>query len=152
LRYQLDPHFFFNTLTALSSLIQEGETEKADLMVVALSAFLRHSLQQSPTDKVELADEVGAQERYLQIEQIRFGERLQWTSRVSELAARIPVPVFILQPLFENAIKHAVASTTKPVRLEVVADVQAGALTITVSDDGPGEAAAAAKLGVGLDN
>lgn len=152
LRYQLDPHFFFNTLTALSSLIQERESEKADLMVVALSAFLRHSLQQSPTDRVALADEVGAQERYLQIEQIRFGARLAWTSKVSPQAARVPVPVFILQPLFENAIKHAVAVTTEAVRVELAATAQRGVLTISVSDDGPGDVAAHGRLGVGLDN
>jgi integral membrane sensor domain MASE1 len=152
LRYQLDPHFFFNTLNALSSLIQEGETAKADLMVVSLSAFLRHSLTQSPTDRIPLSEEIRAQERYLQIEQIRFGERLAWAARVSPEAEAVPVPCFILQPLVENAIKHGVATTLGPVRVELAARVHAGVLTVLVSDNGCAEGASPARLGVGLEN
>jgi len=152
LRYQIQPHFLFNTLTALSTLILDRENERAERMVMALSQFLRRSLVRSPQDRVSLRNEVEAQDQYLAIEQERFGERLRFEKNVCPQAERFMVPSLILQPLVENAVKYAVAAQSKPTTITLSARSEGDRLHIEVRDDGPKDAGAAGGLGVGLAN
>lgn len=152
LRYQIQPHFLFNTLTALSTLILDRENERAERMVMALSQFLRRSLVRSPQDRVSLRSEVEAQDQYLAIEQERFGERLRFEKNVCPEAERFMVPSLILQPLVENAVKYAVAAQSKPTTITLQARTEGDRLHIEVRDDGPEGAGAKGGLGVGLAN
>ena len=154
LRLQLDPHFLFNALNTVSGLIVSGRTEAADETVGALSSFLRASLAADASADVSLADEVRLQQLYLRIEQVRFGERLQVAWEVPEALENAAVPALILQPLVENSIRHAVARTSRPVRVRVSARAEAHRLLLAVEDDGPGEAVDERESGhgVGLSN
>ena len=153
LRYQIQPHFLFNTLTALSTLILDKENERAERMVMALSRFLRHSLVRSPQDRVQLKAEVEAQEEYLGIEQERFGDRLRFEKDISPAAARLMVPSLILQPLIENAVKYAVAGQSAPTTINLKAAVDGDSLVIEVRDDGPPmKPKPGSGLGLGLAN
>jgi two-component sensor histidine kinase len=154
LRYQINPHFLFNTLNALSSLILQGDNARAERMVLSLSNFLRVSLENAPGDRITLAEELEAQRQYLAIEQERFGERLKFRESVpADLAAAL-APGLILQPLIENAVKYGVARTRKPVTVEIAAEAVDGALRIHVRDDATPDTGEAAPqtLGVGLAN
>ncbi|MBX7250047.1 MAG: histidine kinase [Caulobacteraceae bacterium] len=152
LRYQIQPHFLFNTLTALSTLILDKENERAERMVMALSRFLRHSLVRSPEDRIALRGEVEAQEQYLGIEQERFGERLRFEKAIEPDAERLLVPSLILQPLIENAVKYAVAASSAPTTIELVARRVGDRLEVSVRDDGRAGGEVASGLGVGLTN
>lgn len=157
LRYQIQPHFLFNTLSAISTLVRDRETERAERMVLSLSRFLRSSLVRSPEELVPLREEVEIQDLYLGIEQERFGERLRLVKEVEAGAETCLVPSLILQPLVENAVKYAVAESTKPVTITISAVRNQRQLAVTVRDDGPGVAlsrrdGAKKGLGVGLDN
>jgi two-component system LytT family sensor kinase len=153
LRYQINPHFLFNTLNALSSLILQKDVERAERMVLSLSNFLRASLEKAPGDKITLADELTAQHQYLAIEQERFGDRLRLSEATPPELRDALVPGLILQPLIENAVKYGVARTTRPVAIEISAELRGDRLAITVQDDAvPDIAKAPATLGVGLAN
>lgn len=153
LRYQINPHFLFNTLNALSSLILQKDFDRAERMVLSLSNFLRASLEKAPGDKITLADEVAAQRQYLAIEEERFGDRLRLVESTPAELQDALVPGLILQPLVENAVKYGVARTRRPVRVEITAALSERTLTITVQDDAaPDIAKAPATLGVGLAN
>ena len=153
LRYQINPHFLFNTLNALSSLILQKDVERAERMVLSLSNFLRASLEKAPGDKITLADELTAQHQYLAIEQERFGDRLRLSEATPPELRDALVPGLILQPLIENAVKYGVARTTRPVAIEISAEQRGDRLAITVRDDAvPDIADAPATLGVGLAN
>lgn len=152
LRYQIQPHFLFNTLTALSTLILDRENERAERMVMALARFLRHSLVRSPQDRIQLGAEVEAQEQYLGIEQERFGDRLRFVKDIAPETQRLMVPSLILQPLIENAVKYAVASTSRPTTITLMSRRNGETLEIEVTDDGPAVAAAQPGLGLGLAN
>ena len=152
LRYQIQPHFLFNTLTALSTLILDRENERAERMVMALSRFLRHSLVRSPQDRVQLKAEVEAQEQYLGIEQERFGDRLKFVKDIAPDTERLMVPSLLLQPLIENAVKYAVAATSRPTTIELTARRRGDILEISVRDDGPKAVASEPGLGLGLAN
>ncbi len=153
LRYQINPHFLFNTLNALSSLILQKENEKAEKVVLSLSKFLRVSLEKDPSDKIALADEIEAQRQYLSIEEIRFGERMRFEADIPPDLANALAPSLILQPLVENAVKYGVARSTGPVRVTIAAEARDGQLRITVSDDGAHDLLAEpVRLGVGLEN
>ena len=157
LRYQINPHFLFNTLNALSSLILQKDFARAERMVLSLSNFLRASLEKAPGDKITLADELTAQRQYLAIEQERFGDRLRLTETTPPELQDALVPGLILQPLIENAVKYGVARTTRPVAVEIVAESRGGQLRVTVQDDAapdiaPNGANAPITLGVGLTN
>lgn len=152
LRYQIQPHFLFNTLTALSTLILDKENERAERMVMALSRFLRHSLVRSPQDRVQLKAEIEAQEEYLGIEQERFGERLRFVKDIAPDTERLMVPSLILQPLIENAVKYAVAATSRPTTITLTTRRRADMLEIEVTDNGPTAAPSSAGLGLGLAN
>ncbi|MEO5558427.1 MAG: histidine kinase [Dokdonella sp.] len=138
LRYQLNPHFLFNTLNAISTLILDGRREQANGMVGALSGFLRYSLDNDPQQKVTLDQEIGAVKRYLAIEQLRFGDRLKVGILVTSPAGTALVPSLILQPLIENAVKYAVSRREEGGRIEIVARVDEGTIDIALRDDGPG--------------
>lgn len=154
LRYQINPHFLFNTLNSLSSLILGQKTDVAERMLMNLSAFFRATLSADPTADVPLEEEIKLQRLYLDIEQIRFPDRLSVEVDVPAALRSAQVPVLILQPIVENAVKYGVAKSKKPVRIRISAYEEAGRLHIKVKDDG--EAAPAdlesASTGVGLRN
>lgn len=149
LRYQLNPHFLFNTLNAISTLVLDGRRDQANGMVGALSGFLRYSLDSDPEQRVTLDQEIESVRRYLMIEQVRFGDRLRVGIMVTPEAGSALVPSLILQPLIENAIKYAVSRREEGGRIELVAHTVDGALEITLRDDGPGSADYAPKSGGG---
>ena len=138
LRYQLNPHFLFNTLNAISTLILEQQTEPANRMVTRLSSFLRYSLDNDPMQKITLEQELAALKLYLDIEKVRFEERLSLELDIGEEAARALIPSLLLQPLVENAIKYGIALSEEGGRLRIAAKVFAGDLLLELSDDGPG--------------
>ncbi|MFT7243689.1 MAG: two-component system LytT family sensor kinase [Candidatus Azotimanducaceae bacterium] len=138
LRYQLNPHFLFNTLNAISTLILEQNTTVANQMVSKLSNFLRYSLDKDPMQKVDLDHEISTMKLYLEIEQVRFEDRLKVELNVTEDAAKALVPSLILQPLVENSIKYAIASRIEGGTITINAKKYAGDLLIEVIDDGPG--------------
>lgn len=138
LRYQLNPHFLFNTLNAISTLILEKNNDSANHMVRKLSNFLRYSLDIDPMQKVELEHEINTMKLYLEIEQVRFEDRLCVEFAIDEGARKALVPSLILQPLVENSIKYAVAASEKGGKISINAKVFAGDLVLQVADDGPG--------------
>jgi LytS/YehU family sensor histidine kinase len=138
LRYQLNPHFLFNTLNAISTLILEQNTELANRMVTKLSSFLRYSLDNDPMQKITLQQELQALQLYLDIEKVRFEERLSLQIDVEEEAKNALIPSLLLQPLIENAIKYGIARAEGGGHLKISAKVFAGDLLMEVSDDGPG--------------
>jgi two-component system LytT family sensor kinase len=154
LRYQINPHFLFNTLNSLSSLILTKKTDTAERMLMNLSTFFRATLSADPTADVSLDEEIRLQRLYLDIEQIRFPDRLDVELDVADALLALRVPVLILQPIVENAVKYGVAKSKKPVTVRISAYEEAGRLHIKVKDDG--EVAAAedesGSTGVGLRN
>jgi len=138
LRYQLNPHFLFNTLNAISTLILESQTKMANNMVTELSKFLRYSLENDPMQKVDLAQELNALQLYLNIEKVRFEDRLQLDIELDDSARNALIPSLLLQPLVENSVKYAVSKNEDGGTIGVSAKVFAGELLIEVADDGPG--------------
>jgi signal transduction histidine kinase len=138
LRYQINPHFVFNTLNAIGSLVESGRNAQAGAMIEKLSDFLRSSLNSDGKTFSTLEEELTTVEAYLEIETVRFGERLHVQYDVARDIGHALVPSFILQPLIENAIKHAVAPAMHIVTLRVSARADADELRITIEDDGPG--------------
>ncbi len=153
LRYQVNPHFLFNTLNSLSALVLTGKAEAAETMIQTLSSFYRRSLSDDPTGDVPLAEEIALQRRYLAIEAVRFPERLRVEFAIPEAFEDFLVPGMILQPLVENSVKYAVSLSRAPVTVAVAAREEYGRLVLTVEDDGPGAPAGPrAGLGIGLAN
>ncbi len=138
LRYQLNPHFLFNTLNAISTLILDRDHDTANQCVTRLSAFLRHTLDQDPMKKVTLGQELDALDLYLGIEKLRFGPRLRLRRDVDDAALAALVPSLLLQPLVENALKYAIAPSETGGTLHVGGRVIGGRLLLHVADDGPG--------------
>ena len=138
LRYQLNPHFLFNTLNAISTLILEQNTELANRMVTKLSSFLRYSLDNDPMQKITLEQELQALRLYLDIEKVRFEDRLSLEVDIEEKANEALIPSLLLQPLIENAVKYGIARAEGGGHLKISAKVFAGELLLEVSDDGPG--------------
>ncbi len=156
LRYQLNPHFLFNTLNSMSSLVASGQNGKAQRMIVHLSHFLRYSLSDELALVVRLAKDLEALHRYMRIEQARFGERLSMSLDVSEEALECRIPSMLLQPLVENALKHAIAPSERGGTIRISARLEDGWLCLAVEDSGPhraaGDAASPRGAGVGLRN
>jgi two-component system LytT family sensor kinase len=152
LRYQVNPHFLFNTLNSLSTLVLQERTEEAEKMIMNLAKFFRTSLSGDPTEDVPLSDEIHMQRLYLDIERVRFPERLAVTLDVPEILGNVPVPGLILQPVVENAIKHGVARTAAPVTIAIRAREDKGSLHLTVEDNAKGGGSAPRGEGVGLRN
>ena len=159
LRYQVNPHFLFNTLNSLSSLVLAGRNKQAEQMIINLATFFRTSLTGDPTEDVPLAEEIRLQRLYLDIERARFPDRLLVSVEVDDALAAACVPGLILQPLVENAVKYAVSRSRRAVTIRIAAWEDASGLSIAVEDDGdpvdstPGSAGTAdAGTGVGLRN
>lgn len=154
LRYQLNPHFLFNTLNAISSLIVTNNNAEAEATMGRLSAFLRSSLAADPTGLIALEDELDTVDAYLAIEGVRFGARLKVTMTAPPELLDAQVPGFLLQPLVENAMKYAVAPSVAPVALTLTCSQHGHDLLLTVDDDGQaGEVeVSVGGTGVGLKN
>ena len=138
LRYQLNPHFLFNTLNAISTLILDSRNTTANSAVTGLSEFLRHTLDQDPMKKVTIAQELDALNLYLDIEKMRFGARLIVEFAIDDVATSMLVPSLVLQPLIENAIKYAVSPREEGGKIRIRGNVTNGLLQLEVSDNGPG--------------
>ena len=137
LQMQLNPHFLFNTLHSISSLMHQ-DMESADGMITRLSDLLRTALDSSDTQEVTLRQELEFLQRYLEIEQTRFGRRLTVKTDVAPDTLDARVPNLILQPLVENAIRHGIEPHAKPGRVELRAQREAGTLVLEVCDNGAG--------------
>jgi hypothetical protein len=138
LRGQLNPHFLFNTLNAITTMALKREHDNVVVTLGYLSELLRVSLDDRLPQEVALADELELLERYLEIQRIRFGDRLTVTRDVDEEALNALVPIMILQPLAENAIVHGIAPVRGPGELRLRAARRNGDLLLEVSDTGPG--------------
>jgi two-component system, LytTR family, sensor kinase len=155
LRYQLNPHFLFNTLNSISTLVLLKQTERANAMLARLSSFLRYTLANEPTAKVTLAQEVETLKLYLEIEKMRFEDRLRPHFRVDGDTIGARLPSLLLQPLIENAIKYAVTPSEDGADIWITAHREGQAVRIEVADNGDGDNAALAaspSTGVGLAN
>ena len=137
LKMQLHPHFLFNTLHSISSLVHKNP-EAADKMISRLGDFLRMTLENSGAQEVKLKHELEFLRCYLEIERIRFQDRLTTEMRIDPRALDAHVPNLILQPIVENAIRYGVAPRSSPGRIEILAEQQRGTLRIEVRDNGPG--------------
>ena len=134
LRYQINPHFLFNTLNAIAALVRDAP-ERAEAMVVQLSDFFRRSLAINPMEDVTLAQEVDLQRLYLEIERTRFPERLRFEVALAEGTEEAKVPALLLQPLVENAVKHGVARSEAPTAIRIRARTDGPVLEIVVEND-----------------
>ena len=152
LRYQVNPHFLFNTLNSLSSLVMTGKKGEAERMILNLSTFFRTSLTGDPTEDVPLSEEITLQRLYLDIEAVRFPERLIARIDVPEILRSACVPGLILQPLVENAVKYGVSRARRPVTIRIHASSEAEVLRLSVEDDGDPVAETGGGTGVGLRN
>ena len=152
LKMQLQPHFLFNTLHSVSALIHEDD-EAADLMIARLSDFLRLVIEHAGEQEVALVQELEFLNRYLEIQQVRFQDRLRVSIEVHPETLEAMVPNLVLQPLVENAIRHAVEPRAGGGRVEVSAARLGETLRLTVRDDGPGLRHGARTVpGVGISN
>lgn len=159
LHYQLNPHFLFNTLNAISTLIMDKTNAQANEMVVKLSKFLRYTLEHSPLEKVSLAHEIETSKLYLDIEKVRFEDKLRVEIDIDSSAQQAMVPSMLLQPLIENSIKHAVSKSETGGSISIRGKINQGQLILEVTDDGPGIPGAegadnviSASSGVGVKN
>ena len=156
LRYQLNPHFLFNTLNSISTLVLLKQTERANAMLSRLSSFLRYTLANEPTAHVTMTQEIETLKLYLEIEKMRFEDRLRPSFDVDPRVAKARLPSLLLQPLVENAIKYAVTPLEEGAEISVVARLNGDRVQITVSDSGPGlnetKSRPTLSTGVGLAN
>jgi sensor histidine kinase YesM len=156
LRYQLNPHFLFNTLNSISTLVLLKQTERANAMLSRLSSFLRYTLVNEPTGSVTVAQEVETLKLYLEIEKMRFEDRLRPRFEIDPNVSRARLPSLLLQPLVENAIKYAVTPQEEGADIEVSARRVGERVLIRVKDSGPGAedhwVKAQESTGVGLAN
>ncbi len=137
LRAQINPHFLFNALNAIAGLIRD-QPALADETVEHLAEVFRYTLRKSETEWVRLEEEIEFVDAYLRVEQARFGDRLRVSIEMDPAAARTPVPAMSIQPLVENAIKHGASNVEGPAWVSLRAAVEDDALSIVVSDNGPG--------------
>jgi signal transduction histidine kinase len=154
LRLQINPHFLFNALNGVSTLVSEGRSSDANRMLSRLSDFLRATLDRTETREIPLAEEIDFACKYLEIEEARFGQRLRVEIAVAPEAEAALVPPLILQPLVENAVRYGILPREGGGSVAIAAARDDGFLTLSVRDDGPGMASvdSAARPGVGLAN
>ncbi|WP_340586277.1 sensor histidine kinase [Erythrobacter alti] len=152
LRYQLNPHFLFNTLNSISSLVVTGRNRDAEEMLARLSEFLRTTLAADPENTQTLEGELETVDAYLGIERIRFGDRLGFDLECPAELRDALMPQFLLQPLVENAIKYGVAPTEDMVTIAVDVRQESDRLAVTVRNDAPGHPPSSHGAGVGLRN
>lgn len=151
LQNQINPHFMFNTLNAISGLMLDGKVKQAEKMLTRLSDFLRSTLSLDALADITLADELRIQRMYLDIEQSRFPD-MQVVFDCPEPLGEALVPALITQPIVENAVKYGVASTPGPTRIGIAASRRDDQLVLVVEDDGRAVAETSHGLGVGLRN
>lgn len=154
LKSQLQPHFLFNTLNAIASLVRR-QPEAAENMIVTLSDFLRHNLDASKEHEVPLRREIETLDLYLEIQQMRFGERLRVVKAISPETCQAIVPALLLQPLVENSVRHGIEPRASGGTITIRAKRDGGTLKMEVSDDGIGfknAGAEAQREGIGLAN
>lgn len=152
LRYQLNPHFLFNTLNSISSLVVTRRNDKAEQMLGQLSEFLRITLAEDPDAPQTLERELETVASYLGIERIRFGDRLAIDVICPPKLREAQMPIFLLQPLIENSIKYGVANSEETVTIRIEAMVEGEDLVVLVEDDGRAGDAAEPGHGIGLRN
>jgi two-component sensor histidine kinase len=153
LQAQLNPHFVFNALNVVSTLVDEGENAAAKKMIARLGEFLRLALDTLDTPEISVAEELEFVRSYLDIEQVRFGERLQATIEVAPAALTALIPTLILQPIVENSVRHGILSRERGGRIRIDIAADGARLKIRVADDGSGAAAGGVpRQGVGLAN
>ncbi|MGH9440977.1 MAG: sensor histidine kinase [Thermoanaerobaculia bacterium] len=153
LRFQLNPHFLFNTLNAISTLVADSRGPEANRMLSRLGDFLRATLERPECEEIPLAEEIDFARQYLEIEEIRFGERLKVAIAMDPGTGDALVPPMILQPLVENAVRHGVQVREAGGSISVAARRQDGCLVLDVEDDGPGlSIGEPPRAGVGLSN
>jgi two-component system LytT family sensor kinase len=136
LELQIQPHFLFNTLNAISTLVRVGHNREAVAMIGGLSDLLRYALERAGDQRVALDDEVAMLRRYLEIQRLRFDDRLSYEIEIAPDSRRAAVPVLLLQPLAENAIRHGIAVRESPGRVDVRASRLDGTLRIEMSNSG----------------
>jgi sensor histidine kinase YesM len=137
LRQQIEPHFLFNTLNAVSGLVREGRNDAAVSMIAGLSDFLRRVLEESSRQQVPLQEEMEFTQTYLDIQRVRFADRLQLSVDVPAELYAAQVPSLILQPMVENAVKHGIAKRAHGGSIHIAATRRNGTLTLRVRNDGP---------------
>jgi two-component system, LytTR family, sensor kinase len=153
LRYQLNPHFLFNTLNSISTLVLTKETTRANAMLDRLSRFLRATLAEDPGQTVTIAQDMETLQLYLDIERMRFQDRLHVVCEIDPGAAATKIPALLLQPLVENAIKYAVAPSEDGATITVRAERNGNRIRLIVADTGVGMATGALiPKGVGIAN
>jgi LytS/YehU family sensor histidine kinase len=154
LRRQIEPHFLFNTLNAVAGLVREGRNDAAVEMIAGLSDFLRRVLQGSTQQQVPLEEEMEFAKKYLDIQKVRFAERLQLSMDVPKELYPAQVPSLILQPMVENAVKHGIAKRAQGGAIRIAASRSNGMLTLSVSNDGPSLPAdwEMTRSGIGMSN
>jgi two-component system, LytTR family, sensor kinase len=150
LRAQLNPHFLFNTLNAVTTLLHR-DPDRADAMLTRLGELLRFTLRADPAHEIPLHEEIAVLDRYLSIMRMRFSDRVTVHCDVDARAATSLVPSFILQPIVENAFEHGIAKLKRPGEVHIEARMADASLVLTVRDDGPGPRSAD-HAGVGLTN
>lgn len=152
LRRQMEPHFMFNTLNSIAGLVRDRRNDAAVSMIVGLSEFLRRATAQSHRSQVTLAEEVEYLQRYVDIQQVRFGERLRVSVDIAADLLNTQVPNLLLQPLVENAIKHGIAKRAAGGSVRVAGALKDGSLCLSVYNDGPAFSKDWQTNGVGLTN
>ena len=152
LRYQLNPHFLFNALNAVSTLVTERRNDEATRMIARLGDLLRATLDRSDGETIALTEELELVRRYLDIEQVRLGDRLRVTLDIDANAWTARIPPMLLQPLVENAIKHAVAPRESGGVISISARKDGARLHLAIADDGPGVRGDTTTRGIGLAN
>jgi two-component system, LytTR family, sensor kinase len=150
LRRQLEPHFLFNALNSIAGLIRENRNDAAVNMIAGLSDFLRHVVEDSNRQEVHLEEEIEHTQKYLEIQKVRFAERLALTVEIPSELLRSRVPSLILQPMVENAVKHGIARRAQGGEIRITALRSNGMLTLKVYNDGPGLATDYENTGSGV--
>ena len=151
LKSQINPHFLFNSLNSISSLTIT-DPDKAQEMVIKLSDFLRYSLSHDKNEKTSLKKEFENLQRYLDIEKVRFGKRLNFVEKIPENFINFEIPNMILQPLIENSIKHGVYNSTEEVLVELSCREENGYIIIEITNDYDPDAVKKVGQGIGLSN
>jgi sensor histidine kinase YesM len=154
LQMQLQPHFLFNTLNTLAGLARDGRQAEVVALIAELGDLLRYSLANNDRQEVSLEEELEFVERYLAIEGVRFGDRLTVAFEIEPEALGAAVPTLLLQPIVENAIRHGIAASPLPGRIDIRAHAADGRLRIEVRDNGIGLDlnGSAPRQGIGLEN
>jgi len=136
LRYQLNPHFLFNTLSSLRALIRNNENKVAEDMVTQISEFLKYSLLEGENSKVTISKEIRTIQHYFEIEKVRFKEQLYVEFRIDPLSENYLIPVFLIHPLVENAVKHGMKTSQSPLKIQIKTEISKSNLKIEIINSG----------------